>query len=211
MKSTTSAQDAALQASNVPMAVFVDLDFASGHLYVCNAAYSITWGGHTWLGAAGIGAIEEISETSSTQPTGIRMTLSGVDPAKISIALAEAYQGRACTVYYALLDSSYQVIDTPVTVFRGRMDVMDVDIGETATITLTATSRLADWNYAAIRRFNHEDQIADYPTDKFFEYVTQMVDKQILWGVPSPVVAPVARPYVGTDLSGSGDRDNGGG
>jgi hypothetical protein len=129
--------------------------------------------------------------------SGIKMTLSGVDPAKVTIALDEHYQGQPVTIRLAPLDDDYQVIDDPVIVFVGRMDVMEVVIDKTAVITVTAESRLTDWNRASIRRYNHEDQTSVHPTDMFFQYVPQMIEKELLWNVPSPAVTPA--PQVAID------------
>ena len=51
-----------------------------------------------------------------------------------------------------------------------------------ATISVSAESRLAAWDRPNVRRYNHEDQQIDYPGDKFFEFVPQMVDRLLVWG-----------------------------
>jgi hypothetical protein len=186
-----------MDGDNVPMLMLVDLEFGSGTLYLCNASYNFDWNGHTYLGAASCGTIEEIPEPSDLSMSGIKMTLSGVDPAKVTIALDEHYQGQPVTIRLAPLDDDYQVIDDPVIVFVGRMDVMEVVIDKTAVITVTAESRLTDWNRASIRRYNHEDQTSVHPTDMFFQYVPQMIEKELLWNVPSPAVTPA--PQVAID------------
>ena len=59
---------------------------------------------------------------------------------------------------------------------------MDIDVGATATITVNAESRLADWDRPRVRRYNHEDQQIDYPGDMGFEFVPQMATKELRWG-----------------------------
>ena len=212
MKTLTTAVDTAMQGESVPLLMLVDLEFGSGALYLCNASYNFDWDGHTYIGAASCGSIEEIPEASDLSMSGIKMTLSGVDPAKVSIALNEHYQGQPVTVRLAPLDADYQIIEDPVIVFIGRMDVMEIEMGKTAVITVTAESRLTDWNRAFIRRYNHEDQTSVYPTDRFFEYVPQMVEKELLWGVPSPDHPPSAQTVVNAILDTPAlGRDGGGG
>jgi len=62
------------------------------------------------------------------------------------------------------------------------MDTMDVELGTTASITVAAESRLADWDRPRVRRYNAADQNISYPSDKGFEFVPQMVEKSIRWG-----------------------------
>lgn len=213
MKTLTTAVDNAFAAPNVPFLVLIDLDFASGHVYLCNAPYNFTFAGNVYLGAARCGAIEDLPESSDLSMSGIRLTLTGVDPAYVSLALAEPFQGRPCTVSIAALDSNYQILPDPVVPFKGRLDMMDIDMGETATITVTVESRLTDWNRPAIRRYNHEDQTALFPTDKFFEYIPQMVEKPLLWGVPSPAVPAVPEIFSsgGAEESTNISNENSGG
>ena len=186
-RTLTTTVDTALQAQHVPMLILIVLDFASGIVRLCNANYNFVYGGFTYLGAGRVASVKSIQEGVQQQMYGIEMSITGCDSALVSIALAEPYQGRACTVSFAPLDSNYQILSNPPIVFKGRMDKMNVELGETGTITLTAESRLTDWNKAFMRRYNNEDQLSRFPGDNFFEYVAQMVDKQIDWGVLSPV------------------------
>ena len=50
---------------------------------------------------------------------------------------------------------------------------------------------------AKVRRYTAEDQKIDHPTDKGFEFVTSIVQKQIIWGRATP--------------TGGGDFDDGSG
>jgi hypothetical protein len=114
---------------------------------------------------------------------GTKATLSGIPSDLVALAMAEPYQGRVVRVYLALLDAAGAIISDPDPLFTGRADVMDItDDGPTATINLSVESRLIDMQRARARRYEHEDQQIDHPGDKFFEYVTQIQDKQIKWG-----------------------------
>ena len=63
------------------------------------------------------------------------------------------------------------------------MDVMTIeDAGATATINVSAESRLIDLDRSRTRRFTSEDQKIDYPNDKGLEMVASLQDKQITWG-----------------------------
>ncbi|MCA3182035.1 MAG: hypothetical protein INH13_00185 [Cupriavidus sp.] len=171
----------AVVASHVPYVYFVQMEFSSA-LRVCSAGYDMDWNGATWLGLGSLGSIEPIQEQASLEAIGVRLTLTGVPTDLISITLGEQYQGKACQIWFAPLGEDLRIVSQPVRLFSGRMDTMDVEVGETATITVTAESRMVSWDKARVRRYNNEDQRSKYPNDRGFEYVSQMVEKELLWG-----------------------------
>ena len=67
-------------------------------------------------------------------------------------------------------------------VLAGRMDTMSWSEGETATVSLTVESRLADLERPRARRYTDSDQQAEYPGDLAFQYVQSLVEKEITWG-----------------------------
>lgn len=182
----TSGVSSAVQAASLPLLVLVELDFESGTSRYSTAPFNLTWNGQTWYGIGTLGSIDATEETGTVEAKGISMQISGIDPAKIAIALGDHYQGRSCKVYAAPLDSNHQVIADPKLIFDGRMDTMEVQLGQTATIVVTAESRLADLERPRVRRFNDADQQNKYPGDLFFQFVDQMVEVQINWGVNGP-------------------------
>ena len=54
---------------------------------------------------------------------------------------------------------------------------------ESASITLTAESRMIDLNRPRVRRYTPEDQKIDYPNDKGLDYVSSLQEAEISWGV----------------------------
>lgn len=181
-RTITTAVANALAGEVVPALLLVDLDFSSGHLYVNNSALTFAWNSQTWLGLANLGSVEAIAEHSGLEMSGVRLTLTGIPSEMISIALGEHYQGRACVIYLAPLSSDYAVLADPVQVFSGRIDTMEISLGDTASITLTAESRLTDWERPRVRRYTHEDQLAEHPGDLGLEFVPQMAEKVLVWG-----------------------------
>lgn len=172
---------ASLAADHVPYIFFVRMDFTQP-IFVCTAGYDVVWEGQTWLGLGLIGSIEPIEEQATLEAIGVRLTLSGVPSDLIAITLGEQYQGKPCQIWFAPLSEDLQLPYQPVRIFYGRMDTMDVEAGDTATITVSAESRMVSWDKARVRRFNNEDQQSRYPGDRGFEFVAQMVEKNLLWG-----------------------------
>jgi hypothetical protein len=181
-RSLTTAQTTALADSQVRALCFVEMDFPGGFLRMNNSAVDMAWNGLTWLGVGRIGSIDPVNEGNTLEARGLRFTVTGIDPAYIAIALGQQYQGRSCKVWFATLNPDYSVIADPALIFKGRMDTMDIDLGATATITVAAESRLADWDRPRVRRYNAADQAITDPADKGFDFVPQMVEKNIRWG-----------------------------
>ncbi|MGE0270293.1 MAG: hypothetical protein AB7M05_08895 [Alphaproteobacteria bacterium] len=178
----SSQMIAASQAQVARPVIAAELDFSSGFVRVNSSPYTITIDGQVYLGVGALGKISAVQEGSDQQAYGMTLSLSGIPPELVSIALGEYYQGRSCRVLMALLDEGHTVVSSPIVLWSGRMDTMDIELGETATITLSAESRLVDWERPRIRRYTSEDQRADYPNDKGFEFVPQMVEKELIWG-----------------------------
>jgi len=184
-RSLLAGMSAALAGDNLTALLFIQLDFDSGSVYVTNLGHDISWNGQSWIGAGHVGSVDAIVEGDSGSATGMAFTLTGIPPALVAVSMTEQYQGRRARVWFGAIAAGALVSD-PVLVWSGRMDNMMVALGSTASIRVNAESRLTDFERARVRRYNHEDQIASYPTDRGFEYVPQMVEKSLYWGVANP-------------------------
>lgn len=178
----TAAAITAAESEVVRVVLMADLDFESGHFRVHTGAGTLYFLGNPFIGIGDIGKVSELEETAQVQSSGLSLALSGIDPDLLSVALGENYQGRDVVLYLGLLDAGLQLIQDPVTLWRGRMDTMNIVLGETATITVTAKNPLADWDRPRVRRYNNEDQQAKYPGDLGLEFVEKSINKEILWG-----------------------------
>jgi hypothetical protein len=62
------------------------------------------------------------------------------------------------------------------------MDVLAIQLGNTITATLTAESRLVDWERAINRRFTDQDQQRAFPGDLGLQFVQATTDMELPWG-----------------------------
>ena len=92
------------------------------------------------------------------------------------------WRGQPARIWLALLSANGGLLGDPIQVLSGRMDVMSWTEGETANITLTVESRLADLERARVRRYTDRDQEDEYPGDLGFQYVDSLQDTLINWG-----------------------------
>ena len=167
--------------------ILVSLSFPSAYTRLWTGYGTLTYAGVPYLGIGTFGSISPIEETTDLAARGISMQLSGVPTANIALALTEDYQGRECTVLFgALSPTAGTLISSPVTVFQGRMDVMQIsDDGQSADITMTAENRLVDFKRPREVRYTHEEQTALFPGDLGLEFVTAIQEKAIYWGNPN--------------------------
>ena len=93
-------------------------------------------------------------------------------------------------MFGALSPTAGTLISSPVTVFSGRMDVMQVsDDGQTAEIIMTAESRLMDFKRPREVRYTDEEQQNLFAGDLGLEFVNDIQEKAIYWGNPNQTQA----------------------
>ena len=87
------------------------------------------------------------------------------------------------SVSLGAFDANGALIADPLIVFSGFMDTMTIaESGSTSTITISVENKLIAFERSRVRRYTAEDQKIDHPTDKGFEFVTAIVEKEIIWG-----------------------------
>tara|TARA_B110000977_G_C10951237_1_gene444753 strand:- start:364 stop:915 length:552 start_codon:yes stop_codon:yes gene_type:complete len=156
----------------------VEMLFDSGPVRFWTGTGDRTIGVDTYIGAGvllNIGGIEEIADLSAKN---ITITLSGVPPELVSLAIQEPYQRRVCRVYFGTTNTV-----APVEVFSGLMDQMPIeDGGENSTIKLSVESKLVRLEKASNWRYTDANHKARHPDDDFFSYVADLQDKEVVWG-----------------------------
>lgn len=179
----TTDQIAALNASTVRPALFVQATFRSGPIFVWTGLGSIAWNGQTWVGLGALGSVSTIEEGTTVEAKGITLTLSGIDANLLTMVMGEFQVGLPVTVYLGLFDSNGALIDTPLTMWAGMMDQPTIDIdGQKASISIACENKLIEMNVAVDRRYTAEDQQIDFPGDKGFNFVNGIQDVTIYWG-----------------------------
>ena len=189
-RTLTSGMTAVTTADVVRPAYFVRMVFDSGEspnvLNIWNGIGDLAYGGNTYTGTGDLLSISQITETADIQASGINVSLAGVKSSLIVIAKDHDYQGRPLTVSLGAFDASGSLIADPVIVFSGFMDTMTIaESGQYSTISIAVENKLISFERSKVRRYTAEDQKIDHPTDKGFEFVTAIVQKEIIWGRPT--------------------------
>jgi|TARA_R100000655_G_scaffold2153_5_gene8927 hypothetical protein len=183
----TTAFKNAIEGSVVKPIIGVELEFSDGTLRFWNGYGNLTMtaGGSskTFTGAGDLLGVSEIEESSTLSMSGVTLTLAGIKSSIISTALGANYTNRKGAIYLGLYDTSSNVIADVYTLFKGNMDVMNIQEGaETCLITLKLESRLITFEKASNRMYTLEDQKVDFPNDIGFEFIPDLQDKEITWG-----------------------------
>ena len=164
----------------------VHMVFDSSELNIWSGVGDLSFDSVTYTGLGDLLSISDIKETSDISATGINVSLSGVKASLIAIAKDQDYQGRELTVRLGAFDESGSLIADPVIIFSGFMDTMTIaEAGTYSTISIAVENKLVAFERSKIRRYTAEDQKIDHPTDKGFEFVTSIVQKEIIWGRPT--------------------------
>lgn len=175
--------ETAVEDSVVRIALLCDLHFSSP-LYLWTGLGTKTYSNNDYIGVGDLLGINDIQESQDLGAKGVVLNLSGLNGTTIlNKALTEEYQGKSVVIRLAVVNAGGSIIGTPVIIFDGFMDVMTIDeSGETSTISLAVESKLIQLGRSNVRRYNMQDQRAEHPTDKGFDYVSVIAEKDIIWG-----------------------------
>lgn len=177
-RSTPASLLTALSQPEVLPFYAVEMLFDSAPVRFWTGYGNRTISSNVYTGTGNLLSITGIDEVNDLSAKSITLQLSGVPASLVSLALQEPYQRRACKIYFGTTDTT-----TPIEVFSGLMDVMTIeDSGETSVISLTVESKLVRLEKASNWRYTNESQKARYPSDTFFSYVSNLQDRDIVWG-----------------------------
>jgi hypothetical protein len=161
----------------------IKAEFKEGDIKLWTGYGSITINSEEYSGTGSFLNISKVEETSEIKATSLSIALSGVDSSVLSAAINADYQNRTLTLFLGMLDTNYSVISDVYQLFQGRMDTMTVnDAGESSAIVLSVESRLIDLEKPNEKRYTAEEQKTLFSTDKGLEFVTDLQDKEIVWG-----------------------------
>lgn len=178
---------AAIQAQTasgtVYPALLVQIDYDDAADLAWSGIGPLTWGGKTFLGVGGLGGVSAISESTELRANGVVFSLSGIPAERVATVLAGSRYGLPAKMWLAVFDASGQLVGDPYLVFSGLTDVPTIEDGaDTATISISAESRMVTLEDALNRRYTPESQRLIDPTDRGFDFVAGLQDKKITFG-----------------------------
>ncbi len=178
----TAGALAQISAQDVRPILLFEGQFESGMVRFWSGLGMLTWDGREWVGAGKLIGISAVEENTEVVASGITVTLEGVDPALVSVAIGEARQNMPGRIWVGFMDATGAIVADPYLAFRGRLDVPSIsDSADGVTIGITYENVLGDLLRRREIRFTDEAQKALHPDDRGFEFVTTIQDKELKW------------------------------
>jgi hypothetical protein len=179
----------AIAAGTVRPVIFFEGEYVSGgaaaFLRLFTGVGQLAWDGKTWTGGRELLGISAIQETTNLQAVGFAVRVSGLDAAKLSIALQSMRKNKPGRLWLGFFDAAGALIADPYPLRRGRFDIAPIErSGETMTIEARYEDRLVRLEIPNERRYTSEDQQREFPDDKGFDMVPKLVDLTGAWAPP---------------------------
>ncbi len=172
-----------LDQQQVNLVFFVEIGFKSGDINLWSGVGDISFDSKTWTGAGQLLMIQPARETTGVVATGLTITLTGIDPTFLALALVEAQQNRPVTCLFGFLDSSGAIITDPYQFFSGLVNFMTIDEGgRTATISVNAENDLIQLQRPRIRRYTDQDLQGEFDGDLGLIHIAALQEWNGFWG-----------------------------
>lgn len=179
----TSGVVTEVESEQLSPILLLKAEFDGGDLRLWSGVGDIVYNSETYTGAGNLLGISNISETTDIEARGAVFALTGIDSSIISTALSENYQGRPISCWMGFLGNSPAIVADPVLLFKGRMDVLQIDeSGAAATLSMQVENKLIDLKRSKVRRYTSEDQKQEYPSDLGLDFVPSLQDMELIWG-----------------------------
>lgn len=176
---------AALSGATVRASLLCFMDFVGDPQRVWAGFGTLkTNDGAIWSGLGELGGVSGLSAAVGTTAAPMTLTLSGVKPDLLAIAVNSSNQvkGRTCIVSLQFFDDAWQPLDNPYAIRSGLMDVMTPQLTlAQATISLTVEGRWVSRRRPKLGLYTDRDQEGRYPGDRGLELVASLVNKAIRW------------------------------
>jgi len=171
----------ALQSDEIRLCHLVQIDFDS-ITRITDNFHPVQYDGQTFLPAGHLLSIQDVQETEELRVGSLKISLSSVDQAFVSVFLNIDYLNRRVRIWNALLNQAGQIIGDPIATFDG--DITGYGITEnrsSSTISVSCASHWADFERKAGRFTNNNSQQYFFPNDTGFRFAAESV-KDIKWG-----------------------------
>ncbi|GEP12252.1 hypothetical protein [Methylobacterium gnaphalii] len=182
----SNTQRAAAQGATVIAALLVSFDFTDAPAFYWTGDGPLkTADGQIWDGTSGLGQVDGLSAPVGTSAPQATFTLSGVSARVAALARQQSalVKGREVRVSVQFCAEDLALLDAPVEVYSGSLDVMTYQaLGSGIfSVQTTAESPWTGRNKPPFGFLTDADQQARYPGDRGLELVAGLVAKTILW------------------------------
>lgn len=182
-RNLTSAMASGISAAVVRPILLLEAEF-SETAYIWSGVGVLSWNGHEWLGFGNLLDVSAIEETDSIEARGIEIKVSGCPAEQIDQALTELRTSRRGIIRLALDDGAGGIVASPKIIFRGRLDVGEIDDSDPArpVIRLKYENELIDLKRPREWRYTDEHQKLLHDGDRSLRFIASYADLMIYWG-----------------------------
>lgn len=181
----SAGQQTELEKPVTRVVYFVELQLSTGTQRISTFNQPITWGGYTWSGFGQLVNISQVQEEEGSEAKGINLTIVAAESSWLALAIGpvDEYRGRAIKLYMCPLDTSFQLVGTPVQVWRGTMDMVVISVDENGEggVNIKCETSAFSLKRRPVFRINAAQQKQKYPTDTGFDYLTDLIANPQLW------------------------------
>lgn len=180
-RTISAATITALASDEIRLCHLVQIDFDSV-VQITDNFFRVVSGGETFLPAGHLLNIQEVQETQELRVGSLKISLSSVDQAYVSIFLNMNYLNRRVRIWNGILDSSGQIIGDAIPTFDGEVTGYAITEGSgSSTISVSCASHWADFERKAGRLTNNNSQQYYFPSDTGFQFAAETI-RDIKWG-----------------------------
>ncbi len=181
----TVDQQTAFEKPVVPWAYFVEMEFLSATVRVCNFNKTFTWNGFDWVGLGSLGSISEIKASEKIEPNAVTLDLNIGQLEWLSFAIGpvEEYRGLPIRIYQCPLTDSHALIDTPELAWEGDMDVVAASASDdgNGSVSLRCEPSSKRLRRRVSLRVNAPQQKQRFPNDTGLDYQADLIANPQTW------------------------------
>jgi len=178
----------ALEAPVIRPAVIFSLQLSASYLRLWDGYGPLFWGPDRYEGNGWFRSYSAPTESEQITAEGFSVTLTAVPLEVAALLLNQARQGLTGYLWFGALDAAGVLIPDPILLCSGFLDVPEFSQdATTAAVSLTFESDLVKLDTPNETRFTDAEQQRLFPGDLGFQYVAEIPNKRLFWGVPSDI------------------------
>ena len=172
-----------LANDNQKIAYGVSLEFDSGTLNLWSGIGDFVGSDSlTYTGAGELLNIQNVEEDNELSSTNMTISISGLSENIVTYATTEDYQNRPITIKMFFFHPDTDDEIGSVILFKGRMDTLTVNDGDTFSVIVTAENKLIDLTRPKNLFYTAETQNFLHSGDKGLEFVAKIREQTVNWG-----------------------------
>ena len=171
-----------LANDNQKIAYGVSLEFDSGTLNLWSGIGDFVGSDSlTYTGAGELLNIQNVEEDNELSSTNMTISISGLSENIVTYATTEDYQNRPITIKMFFFHPDTDDEIGSVILFKGRMDTLTVNDGDTFSVIVTAENKLIDLTRPKNLFYTAETQNFLHSGDKGLEFVAKIREQTVNW------------------------------